>query len=186
MHQDRRRYRHRRRCRNKECLRQAGIEHAQLLAVAIPNDDVMLEVVAAARRIHPTIPIIARCVYTSAGFRAMREGAEQIVVAEQVVAQGVRETHQRPFHAAGAARLNVCDAGVSPALSVQNARVRRPRHIVELKDQTGHDPPVQLIAGTAIDWENISEPIRGCALPTGSRLNRTPTAPYSCSFPRLP
>jgi voltage-gated potassium channel Kch len=73
--------------RNEDCLRQAGIERAQLMAVAIPNDEVMLEVVAAARRIAPEIPIIARCVFTSAGFRAMREGAEQIVVAEQVVAR---------------------------------------------------------------------------------------------------
>ena len=72
--------------RDPETLRRAGIERAIILALAIPNDTVVLEAVKSAREVNPSVYIIARCHFTSAGFEAQRRGANEVVVAEQVVA----------------------------------------------------------------------------------------------------
>jgi CPA2 family monovalent cation:H+ antiporter-2 len=83
--------------RGEDCLREAGIEHASMLAIAIPNDEVMLETVQTARRLNPMVRIIARCIYTSAGLKAMTLGANEIIVAEQVVAREFARTMQERF-----------------------------------------------------------------------------------------
>lgn len=70
-----------------EVLRNAGIEHAALLIVTVPDDKVAVEITKAARQINPRLHIITRCAYTSAGMEAMRAGANQIVIAEQAVAR---------------------------------------------------------------------------------------------------
>ena len=67
-------------------LRAAGIDSSFLLILAVPNDQAVLEAITLARKLNPTIQIIARCAFTSVGFEATRRGADKVIVAEQVVA----------------------------------------------------------------------------------------------------
>ena len=72
--------------RHEDCLREAGIESASMIAIAIPDEAATLEALPVARKLNPNIRILARCWYTSAGFKALSMGADQVVVAETVVA----------------------------------------------------------------------------------------------------
>ena len=67
-------------------LRLAGIERATDVAVTIPDDDATLAVVGQARQLNATARIIARCTFVSGGMEAARLGADDTVIAEQVVA----------------------------------------------------------------------------------------------------
>lgn len=71
---------------DEQVLLRAGIESAVLFAVTMPNDSAMLETVALARRLNPMVRILARCEYVSTGMKATRRGADEVVVAEQVIA----------------------------------------------------------------------------------------------------
>ncbi|HET6247951.1 MAG TPA: NAD-binding protein [Tepidisphaeraceae bacterium] len=73
--------------RDAEVLRRAGIERAALFAVAIPNEPAVLEAVRLARSINPTIHIMARCHFISAGIEAHRRGANEVVIEEKVVGE---------------------------------------------------------------------------------------------------
>ncbi len=55
-----------------EVLRQAGIERATLVALMVPNDDVVLAAIPHIRRVNSSAHIIARCSFTSTGLEAMR------------------------------------------------------------------------------------------------------------------
>ena len=72
--------------RDPSILKQAGIEQATDVAITVPQDDVVLQVVEIARRLAPTARIIARCTFVSGGLEATRRGADEVVIAEQVVA----------------------------------------------------------------------------------------------------
>jgi voltage-gated potassium channel Kch len=72
--------------RDPEVLRRAGIERATDVAVTIPDDAAGLRVVEAARGLNATVRIIARCTFVSGGMEAARRGADDTVIAEQVVA----------------------------------------------------------------------------------------------------
>jgi CPA2 family monovalent cation:H+ antiporter-2 len=72
--------------RDPATLRQAGVERAKTIAVTIPDDRVMLEIVRIARKLNPGIEVVARCSYTSSGIEATQRGASEVVVAEQIVA----------------------------------------------------------------------------------------------------
>ena len=52
----------------------------------MPNDPIVLEAVALARRLNPAVRIFARCEYVSTGMKAERKGADEVVVAEKVIA----------------------------------------------------------------------------------------------------
>jgi voltage-gated potassium channel len=67
-------------------LRQAGIERAATLILAVPNDNAVLSAITIARRLNPAIAVIARCNFISAGLEATRRGAREVIIAEQVVA----------------------------------------------------------------------------------------------------
>jgi voltage-gated potassium channel Kch len=67
-------------------LDRAEIGRATLFVVAIPDDDVMLKAVAMGRKLNPNVRIVARCAYLSAGMKATAAGADEVVVAEQVMA----------------------------------------------------------------------------------------------------
>jgi CPA2 family monovalent cation:H+ antiporter-2 len=71
---------------SENVLRSAGIEHARLLVLTLPNDSAVLEAVRVARQINPTVRIIARCRYISTGMEAHRRGANETIVEEQTVA----------------------------------------------------------------------------------------------------
>jgi CPA2 family monovalent cation:H+ antiporter-2 len=72
---------------SESVLRSARIEHAALLLLALPNDAAVLEAVRVARQLNPTLHIIARCRFISAGMEAHRRGATETIVEEQMVAE---------------------------------------------------------------------------------------------------
>jgi Trk K+ transport system NAD-binding subunit len=70
-----------------EILRQAQVERATLVALMVPSDEVVLAAIVHVRRLNPTAHIIARCSFTSTGLEAMKRGANDSIVAEQVIAR---------------------------------------------------------------------------------------------------
>lgn len=72
---------------SEEILRKAGIDTASVLALAIPDEDAALRATEAANTIRPEIHIIASTRYTSTGLQALQRGADEVIVAEQAVAQ---------------------------------------------------------------------------------------------------
>jgi voltage-gated potassium channel Kch len=72
--------------RDPDLLRRAGVEAAELLAVTLPDERIVLEVLHVARSLNPTLRMMARCNYTSTGIKAERAGAFAVVVEEQIVA----------------------------------------------------------------------------------------------------
>ena len=70
-----------------EMLRRAGVERADLVALMVPNDEVVLGAIPQVRHLNPTARIIARCSFTSTGMEAVKRGADQSIVAEQVIAR---------------------------------------------------------------------------------------------------
>ena len=57
-----------------------------MLAVTLPDEKIVLEVLHVARQINPAIRMMARCNYTSTGIKAERAGAMAVIVEEQCVA----------------------------------------------------------------------------------------------------
>ena len=72
---------------DEQTLRAARVERATIVALMVPNDEVVLKAVSHVRRLNPTAKIIARCAFTSTGLEATRRGANVTIVAEQVVAR---------------------------------------------------------------------------------------------------
>lgn len=68
-------------------LRKAGVETASVLALAIPDEESALKATEVAHGIRPEIHIIASTRYTSTGLQALQRGADEVIVAEQAVAQ---------------------------------------------------------------------------------------------------
>ena len=73
--------------RDEATLRGAGLDRAAVVVVTIPVETVVLEVVTAARRVNPSVRILARLSYISSGFEAVRLGADDAVVAEELAAR---------------------------------------------------------------------------------------------------
>jgi monovalent cation:H+ antiporter-2, CPA2 family len=71
---------------DEKVLLAAGIETAVLFAATMPNDHAVLEAVAQARRLNPSVRIFARCEYVSTGMKATKRGADEVVIAEKAVA----------------------------------------------------------------------------------------------------
>ncbi|MGH7178316.1 MAG: NAD-binding protein, partial [Tepidisphaeraceae bacterium] len=69
----------------------AGIREASILIIAIPHETTAVEATALARRLNPSLHIVTRCHYVSKGMEARSQGANQVVVAEQVVAMELAE-----------------------------------------------------------------------------------------------
>ncbi len=67
-------------------LKSAGIATALAIFLAVPDEQAVLEAVRLARSLNPTIKIVARVGYISTGFEAKARGADEVIVAEQVVA----------------------------------------------------------------------------------------------------
>jgi voltage-gated potassium channel Kch len=67
-------------------LVRAEIGRATLMAVTVPDEEAMLRAVELARRLNPSVRVVARATYISAGMKATAAGADEVVVAEQVVA----------------------------------------------------------------------------------------------------
>ena len=71
---------------DEQVLRRAGIESAAFFAATMPNEHAVLEMVGLARRLNPTVRIVARCEYVSTGMKLTRRGADEVVIAEHVIA----------------------------------------------------------------------------------------------------
>ena len=71
---------------DEQVLRKAGIETAAFFAATMPNEHAVLEMVSLARRLNPDVRIVARCEYVSTGMKLTRRGADEVVIAEQVIA----------------------------------------------------------------------------------------------------
>ena len=69
-----------------EQQRTASIRQANTFIIMIPNEKAAIEATTRARLLNPTIKIITRCHYTSAGIVAKAHGADEVVVAEVAVA----------------------------------------------------------------------------------------------------
>ena len=78
-------------CADPEVLIRAGIKKAKTFIAVVPNEHAGLTATVEARRLNPSIRIITRCHYTSAGIEAKARGADEVVVAEQVVAAEIRK-----------------------------------------------------------------------------------------------
>lgn len=72
--------------KDPDVLRSAHIETAAALVIAIPDEKAALEATRVARQLNPRMKIISRTHYISAGLEARHRGADEVVVAEQVVA----------------------------------------------------------------------------------------------------
>jgi voltage-gated potassium channel Kch len=73
-------------------LRRAGIERAGFLALAMPNEEAVLEALVLARRLNPSIRILARCRHVSTALEAMKRGADGVVSEEEVIGQAFSRT----------------------------------------------------------------------------------------------
>jgi voltage-gated potassium channel Kch len=76
---------------NLEVLKSAGVEKATMVALMVPSEAVVLSAVSHVRKLNPTAHIIARCAFTSSGLEAVRRGANETIVAEQVVSRELDE-----------------------------------------------------------------------------------------------
>jgi voltage-gated potassium channel Kch len=68
-------------------LRAADITDASILALTVPDEQAVLAATELARRLNPSIYIVARTLYSSSGMQAAQLGADEVVKAEQVVAR---------------------------------------------------------------------------------------------------
>jgi Trk K+ transport system NAD-binding subunit len=76
--------------RDAAILRQAEIDRATMVIVALPNEEAALQVTRVARALNDKALIVTRCHYISVGFEARAAGANDVVVSEQVVAEEMR------------------------------------------------------------------------------------------------
>jgi monovalent cation:H+ antiporter-2, CPA2 family len=73
--------------RDPAVLQQADISRASIIVVAIPDQEAVLQITRLARELNKSAKLIARCHYTSVGFELHTAGANEVIVAEQVVAR---------------------------------------------------------------------------------------------------
>lgn len=67
-------------------LARANVAGAGHVVVALPNDPATIAVVREVRRVNPTARLTVRVAFTSNGMKARSLGADEVIVAEQVVA----------------------------------------------------------------------------------------------------
>src|SRR5882762_5598654 len=73
--------------REEKVLRDAGIDNATMLAITLPAEEAVHQIIQVARRLRPDLRITARVNYTSAGLKAQQLGAEHVVIGEQLIAR---------------------------------------------------------------------------------------------------
>lgn len=70
---------------DEQVLRNAGIDKATLVALAIPDDAAVLRAVDLIRKLNPSARILARCRRVSTALEVSRRGAEDVVSEEQLI-----------------------------------------------------------------------------------------------------
>ncbi len=73
--------------RDEQVLRRAGVVEAKLLIISVPDEAAMFEAIEIAKRLNPSIRLMVRCMFTSGGLHAQQLGADEVIVAEQIVAR---------------------------------------------------------------------------------------------------
>lgn len=73
----------------EEIMVKAGIEKADVLVLAVPDEQCAVRACALARRLNPSIFIAARTSYVSQGLLASRAGADEVVIEELVTAEAM-------------------------------------------------------------------------------------------------
>lgn len=89
-------------------LREAGLPDASMLALTIPEQTAVERACVAAKALKPGVHVIARVAFASKGMRAAREGADEVIVAEQEVALRFHERMTAWLTARFADALTVC------------------------------------------------------------------------------
>lgn len=77
--------------RHRETLLKAGIERADALILAVPDEDMALVACRVARGIRPELFIAARTNFMSKGMLCQQAGADYVVVEEVVTAMAMRD-----------------------------------------------------------------------------------------------
>lgn len=77
--------------RHRETLLKAGIERADALILAVPDEDMALVACRVAREIRPELFIAARTNFMSKGMLCQQAGADYVVVEEVVTAMAMRD-----------------------------------------------------------------------------------------------
>jgi CPA2 family monovalent cation:H+ antiporter-2 len=72
--------------RDPAVLKEAHIERATIIVIAIPDQEAALQITRLSRALNATATIVTRCHYISVGFEARAAGADHVIIAEQVVA----------------------------------------------------------------------------------------------------
>ena len=73
--------------RDEQTLLHAGVREAAIVALTVPVESMVLEAISAVRRLNPNARIIARVQYISTGLEAVKRGADEAVVAEELAAR---------------------------------------------------------------------------------------------------
>ena len=81
--------------RDRETLKKAGIERADALILAVPDEDVALAACRVAREFRPELFIAARTNFLSKGMLCQQAGADYVVVEEVVTAMAMRDAVMR-------------------------------------------------------------------------------------------
>lgn len=81
--------------RDRETLKKAGIERADALILAVPDEDVALASCRVARELRPHLFIAARTNFMSKGMLCQQAGADYVVVEEVVTAMAMRDAVMR-------------------------------------------------------------------------------------------
>ena len=81
--------------RDRETLKKAGIERADALILAVPDEDVALGACRVAREFRPELFIAARTNFLSKGMLCQEAGADYVVVEEVVTAMAMRDAVMR-------------------------------------------------------------------------------------------
>ncbi len=78
-------------CCDEQALREAGIERAAALILAVPDEQEAIEACKLARMLNRRIFIAARTNFLSRGIMASQVGADAVVVEEVVTAEAMRQ-----------------------------------------------------------------------------------------------
>jgi len=72
-------------------LEAAGVETADAVVLAIPDEEEVLRACEQVRKVRPDVFIAARANYVSRGLAAKQAGADEVVIEEIVTAQAMRD-----------------------------------------------------------------------------------------------
>ncbi len=76
--------------RDPEALKAAGVDSADALILAVPDEDVAVKACQVARQLNPDIFIAARTNFLSKGLLATAAGADHVVIEEVVTADAMQ------------------------------------------------------------------------------------------------